>query len=127
MRSTRAREARLQLSCYLAGLSCGAQPAVYSSLSTCQLFATLHNVISLAGNLPPPPPPPTHPHTHTHTHTQADFNALANQLAQQYPDRARLWFAYDEPLRWAALLLVGGGGGGMLLLGGWDGSEVGGR
>ena len=29
---------------------------------------------------------------------QGDFNALAGQLAAQYPDRARLWFAYDEPL-----------------------------
>lgn len=31
-------------------------------------------------------------------HLQADFNALANDLARQYPDRARMWFAYDEPL-----------------------------
>lgn len=30
---------------------------------------------------------------------QAEFNALAGDLARQYPDRARLWFAYDEPLR----------------------------
>ena len=29
---------------------------------------------------------------------QADFNALAEELGRQYPDRARLWFAYDEPL-----------------------------
>ena len=29
---------------------------------------------------------------------QAEFDALANDLARQYPDRARLWFAYDEPL-----------------------------
>lgn len=29
---------------------------------------------------------------------QAEFNALKEQLAQQYPDRACLWFAYDEPL-----------------------------
>ncbi|PRW39290.1 Soluble starch synthase chloroplastic amyloplastic isoform A [Chlorella sorokiniana] len=29
---------------------------------------------------------------------QAEFNALAGDLARQYPDRARLWFAYDEPL-----------------------------
>ncbi|KAL4419296.1 hypothetical protein ABPG77_001628 [Micractinium sp. CCAP 211/92] len=29
---------------------------------------------------------------------QAEFNQLANELARQYPDRARLWFAYDEPL-----------------------------
>ena len=29
---------------------------------------------------------------------QGEFNALAGQLEQQYPDRARLWFAYDEPL-----------------------------
>ena len=29
---------------------------------------------------------------------QAEFNALAEDLKQQYPDRARLWFAYDEPL-----------------------------
>jgi starch synthase len=29
---------------------------------------------------------------------QAEFDALAADLARQYPDRARLWFAYDEPL-----------------------------
>lgn len=29
---------------------------------------------------------------------QAEFQALADDLKQQYPDRARLWFAYDEPL-----------------------------
>lgn len=29
---------------------------------------------------------------------QAEFNQLADDLKQQYPDRARLWFAYDEPL-----------------------------
>jgi starch synthase len=29
---------------------------------------------------------------------QAEFDALASDLARQYPDRARLWFAYDEPL-----------------------------
>ncbi|KAK9832645.1 hypothetical protein WJX81_006656 [Elliptochloris bilobata] len=29
---------------------------------------------------------------------QADFNVLAGELARAYPDRARLWFAYDEPL-----------------------------
>lgn len=29
---------------------------------------------------------------------QADFNALAGELGRAYPDRARLWFAYDEPL-----------------------------
>ena len=29
---------------------------------------------------------------------QADFDALAEDLKAQYPDRARLWFAYDEPL-----------------------------
>jgi len=29
---------------------------------------------------------------------QAEFNALSNDLARQYPDRARLWFAFDEPL-----------------------------
>ena len=27
-----------------------------------------------------------------------EFDALASDLARQYPDRARLWFAYDEPL-----------------------------
>lgn len=30
--------------------------------------------------------------------TQAEFSALAADLARQYPDRARLWFAYNEPL-----------------------------
>lgn len=29
---------------------------------------------------------------------QAEFNELAADLARQYPDRAKLWFAYDEPL-----------------------------
>ena len=29
---------------------------------------------------------------------QAEFNALSGDLGRQYPDRARLWFAYDEPL-----------------------------
>ena len=29
---------------------------------------------------------------------QAEFEALAADLAREYPDRARLWFAYDEPL-----------------------------
>jgi len=29
---------------------------------------------------------------------QAEFDALAEDLGRQYPDRARLWFAYDEPL-----------------------------
>ena len=29
---------------------------------------------------------------------QADFNALAEQLAAQYSDRARLCFSFDEPL-----------------------------
>lgn len=29
---------------------------------------------------------------------QADFNALAGELGRAYPDRARLWFAYEEPL-----------------------------
>ena len=29
---------------------------------------------------------------------QAEFNALAGDLGKQYPDKARLWFAYDEPL-----------------------------
>lgn len=29
---------------------------------------------------------------------QEDFNMLAEDLKTQYPDRARLWFAYDEPL-----------------------------
>ena len=29
---------------------------------------------------------------------QGEFNALAGELGRQYPDRARLWFAYDEPL-----------------------------
>ena len=33
---------------------------------------------------------------------QAEFQELSNDLAAQYPDRARLWFAYDEPLRCAA-------------------------
>eukprot|EP00887_Chlorella_sp_A99_P002310 scaffold10.g2310.t1 len=29
---------------------------------------------------------------------QAEFNALAADLSRQYPDRVKLWFAYDEPL-----------------------------
>ncbi len=29
---------------------------------------------------------------------QGEFNALAAELGRQYPDRARLIFAYDEPL-----------------------------
>lgn len=29
---------------------------------------------------------------------QNEFDALAEELARQYPERARLWFAYDEPL-----------------------------
>jgi glycogen synthase len=29
---------------------------------------------------------------------QADFNSLANDLANQYNDRARMCFAFDEPL-----------------------------
>jgi len=29
---------------------------------------------------------------------QGEFNALAGDLGRQYPDRARLHFAYDEPL-----------------------------
>jgi starch synthase len=29
---------------------------------------------------------------------QAEFEALAEDLRRAYPDRARLWFAYDEPL-----------------------------
>jgi glycogen synthase len=29
---------------------------------------------------------------------QGEFNALAGDLARQYHDRARLHFAYDEPL-----------------------------
>lgn len=29
---------------------------------------------------------------------QGEFNALRDQLLRQYPDRASLWFAYDEPL-----------------------------
>ena len=29
---------------------------------------------------------------------QGEFNVLAGDMARQYPDRARLWFAYDEPL-----------------------------
>lgn len=37
---------------------------------------------------------------------QAEFNALSGDLARQYPDRARLWFAYDEPLRCACALNV---------------------
>jgi starch synthase len=40
-------------------------------------------------NFPPPPnfPPP-----------QGEFNALRDQLVKTYPERAALWFAYDEPL-----------------------------
>src|SRR5690349_17831178 len=30
--------------------------------------------------------------------SQAEFNALRDQLAAQYPDRAALIFQYDEPL-----------------------------
>ena len=30
--------------------------------------------------------------------SQGEFNALAGDLARQYHDRARLHFAYDEPL-----------------------------
>ncbi len=37
-------------------------------------------------------------HPQRPTLPQAEFDNLANDLAQQYPDRARLWFAYDEPL-----------------------------
>ena len=29
---------------------------------------------------------------------QGEFAALAGELGRAYPDRARLWFAYDEPL-----------------------------
>jgi starch synthase len=29
---------------------------------------------------------------------QGEFNALKDQLSRQYPDRAALYFAYDEPL-----------------------------
>ena len=29
---------------------------------------------------------------------QGEFNALAGEVARQYPDRAHFWFAYDEPL-----------------------------
>lgn len=29
---------------------------------------------------------------------QGEFNSLAGEVARQYPDRARFWFAYDEPL-----------------------------
>jgi glycogen synthase len=29
---------------------------------------------------------------------QGEFNALRDQLARQYPERAALWFTYDEPL-----------------------------
>lgn len=29
---------------------------------------------------------------------QADFNGLAGELGRAYPDRARCWFTYDEPL-----------------------------
>lgn len=44
--------------------------------------------------------PHASPHASLST-PQAEFNELSNDLARQYPDRARLWFAYDEPLRWA--------------------------
>lgn len=37
---------------------------------------------------------------------QAEFAELSNQLAAQYPDRARLHFAYDEPL--SHLIYAGG-------------------
>ena len=29
---------------------------------------------------------------------QNEFNQLAGEIARQYPDRGRFWFAYDEPL-----------------------------
>ncbi len=29
---------------------------------------------------------------------QAEFNALAGEMGRAYPDRARCWFSYDEPL-----------------------------
>lgn len=29
---------------------------------------------------------------------QAEFNGLAGELGRAYPDRARCWFTYDEPL-----------------------------
>ena len=32
---------------------------------------------------------------------QQEFQELAEDLGRQYPDRVKLWFAYDEPLRWA--------------------------
>ena len=32
------------------------------------------------------------------TIVQAEFNALAGEMARAYPDRARCWFSYDEPL-----------------------------
>ena len=40
---------------------------------------------------------PGHPTIST-PNPQAEFAALAADLAREYPDRARLWFAYDEPL-----------------------------
>ena len=45
----------------------------------------------------PDPPHPACPESGP-DRLQADFNALAGELARAYPDRARLWFAYDEPL-----------------------------
>ena len=30
--------------------------------------------------------------------SQGEFNALAGELARAYPDKARCWFSYDEPL-----------------------------
>ena len=29
---------------------------------------------------------------------QSEFDALSNEISRQYPDRAKLWYAYDEPL-----------------------------
>lgn len=29
---------------------------------------------------------------------QGEFNALAGEMGRAYPDRARCWFSYDEPL-----------------------------
>jgi starch synthase len=29
---------------------------------------------------------------------QGEFDALAGELGRAYPDRARCWFSYDEPL-----------------------------
>ena len=33
-----------------------------------------------------------------YVHTQAEFNALRDQLVQQFHGRAALIFSYDEPL-----------------------------